>query len=354
MSESTEEKTELPTDKKLEDSLEEGQSFKFKEIIYLFNVIFVISAVYFLNIAEIVQVSLQSLSNMDTLRNYIEIVKVDVALLFTIPIAVSIVSVSLPSLLQTKFVLATKAIKIDFAKLNPVTGFKNLFSTKTLIELIKAIVVHIVGILFCIVSFIFVGKGFFDLVHLQKENMIPILVDSTIIFVCITMFVIFLSTLIFIYFEYQQFIKELKMTKQEVKRENKDQHGSAEIKSRRNEIHRSLVNEKDESDIKRSAVILANPTHLAIGIYFDIHTAPIPFISIKHKGFKALEVFKIAKENNIPVIRNKKLTRAIYKSNDRYTVIINENLIKVLYLLHWLENIDYKLPMYDERDIDVW
>ncbi len=106
--------------------------------------------------------------------------------------------------------------------------------------------------------------------------------------------------------------------------------------------------------MKKSAVILANPTHLAIGVYFDFETAPIPMVSVKHSGKMALEVFKLARKNNIPIIRNKRLTRAIYKSNDRYTLIINENLVKVLYLLHWLGNIEYKNDYYDERDVDVW
>lgn len=354
MSESTEEKSELPTDKKLEDSLEEGQSFKFKEIIYLCNVIFVIVTVYFLNFGDILEYSLNNLSDIDSLKNYMNIVKNDVVLAFVIPIVVSIVSVCLPSLFQTKFVLATKALKLDFSKLNPVTGFKNLFSMKTLIDLIKAIVVHIVGLAFLVLWFLYIGHSLFELTNITKKDIFAVLIDNMVVFVCITMFVIFLSTLPFIYFEHKQYIKDLKMTKQEVKRENKDQHGSPEIKGRRNEIHRSLINDKDENDVKRSAVILANPTHLAIGIYFDIVTAPIPFISIKHKGHKAKEVFRIAEENNIPIIRNRMLTRAIYKSNDRYTVIVNENLIKVLYLLHWLENIDYKIPIYDERDIDIW
>lgn len=354
MSDSSEEKSELPTDKKLKDSLEEGQSFKFKEIIYFFNVVCVISTVYFLNLGDIMEVALVNLSDINALKRYIDIVKGDVVLAFIIPIVVSIVSVSLPSLLQTKFVIATKALKIDFSKLNPVTGLKNLFSAKTIIELFKAIIVHIIGISFLILWFFHLGKQIFLLIYLDKSAIAGVLINNVVLFVCLSMLVIFLATTPFIFFERQQYIKDLKMTKQDVKRENKDQNGSPEIKSRRSEIHRSLLNDKDENDVKRSAVILANPTHLAIGIYFDIVNAPIPFVSVKHKGYKAMEVFKIAKENDIPIIRNKKLTRAIFKKNDRYTLIIDENLIKVLYLLHWLENVDYKVDMYDERDIDVW
>lgn len=354
MSGSTEEKTELPTEKKLKDSLEEGQAFKFKEIIYFFNVICVISTVYFLNFGDIIEVALVNVSDINALKRYIDIVKADVILAFIIPITVSIISVSLPSLIQTKFVIATKALKIDFSKLNPVTGFKNLFSAKTIIELVKAIVVHIIGISFLVLWFLHLGKQLFVLMYLNQHTIASVLIDNIVLFVCITMLVIFISTTPFIYFERNQFIKDLKMTKQDVKRENKDQNGSPEIKGRRNEIHRSLINDKDESDVKRSAVILANPTHLAIGIYFDMENAPIPLVTIKHKGHKAMEVFKIAKENNIPIIRNKALTRSIYKKNDKYTLIVDENLIKVLYLIYWLQNVDYRVDMYDERDIDIW
>ncbi len=354
MSGSSEEKTELPTEKKLEDALEEGQAFKFKEILYFFNVILVISTVYFLNFGDILEVALDNIGNVDNLKRYLDIVKVDVALAFIIPIVVSIVSVALPSLLQTKFVLATKALKLDFSKLNPVTGVKNLFSVKTIIELVKAIIVHIVGISFLAIWFFSFGKVIFELVYLDQYSIATVLLNNVVLFVCFTMLVIFISTLPFIFFEHKQFIEDQKMTKQDVKRENKDQNGSPEIKGRRNEINRSLMNEKDESDIKRSAVILANPTHLAVGIYFDMLNAPIPFISLKHKGYKAMEVFRIAKENDIPIIRNKKLTRAIYKNNNKHTLIIDDNLIKVLYLLHWLQNVEYRMPVYDETDIDVW
>ncbi len=354
MANETEEKTEEPTDKKLQDSAEEGQTYKFKELIYLFNIGAVFLSLYALNILGLIEVALVNLGDIEELKKYIAIAGPDIALAFIIPAVVAIFSLSLPSLMQTKFVMATKALKIDFDKLNPVNGVKNLFSMKTVIELFKAIVVHVVGIAFIVIWFLTLGRVIFEFMYVPQDSLSSALFDFTMIFVLLATLIIFISTTIFIFFEYRQHIKELKMTKQEVKRENKDQNGNPEIKTRRNEIHRSLISDKDEADVKKSSVILANPTHLAIGIYFDLETAPIPFVSVKHKGSQAMEVFRIAKENNIPIIRNKKLTRSVYKSNDRYTLILNENLIKVLYLLHWVQNIDYQLPMYDERDVDVW
>ncbi|MGL4734761.1 MAG: EscU/YscU/HrcU family type III secretion system export apparatus switch protein [Enterovibrio sp.] len=351
---SSEDKTEDPTDKKLRDSAEEGQTYKFKELVYFFNVVLVIFSLYATNLSAVVEVALDSLSDINVLRRYIETAKNEIVLLFIIPVVVSIFSVSLPSLIQTKFVLATKAIKIDFAKLNPVTGFQNLFSMKTVIDACKSVFVHIFGFVFIIVWFYTLGSVLFEFMHVLKEHLGEALFDFTVIFIIIAMLIIFLSTTPFIFFEIRQHINDLKMTKQDVKRENKDQNGNPEIKSKRQEFHRSLLSDKDESDVKRSAVILANPTHLAIGIYFNINTAPIPMVSIKHEDYKALEVLRIAQENKIPIIRNVRLTRSIYKSNDRYTLILNDNLMKVLYLLHWLENIHYSLPVYNEQDVDVW
>lgn len=354
MSESSEDKTEEPTEKKLRDSAEEGQTYKFKEVIYFLNVVLVIVSLYATDLVVLIDAALTGLGNIDTLRKYLETVKGEIALLFIVPVMVSMLSVSIPSLAQTKFVMATKAIKLDFDKINPVNGFKNLFSIKTVIEAIKALFVHIAGAIFIFLWFITFGSIIFEFMFVPKDQISSALFDYTVIFIILAMLIIFIATVPFVFFEIQQHIKDLRMTKQEVKRENKDQNGNPEIKSKRNEIHRSLLSDKDESDVKRSAVILANPTHLAIGVYFNAKTAPIPMVSIKHKDYKALEVMKIAQENNIPIIRNVKLTRAIYKSNDRYTLILNENLMKVLYLLHWLENIHYSLPVYDEQDVDVW
>ena len=113
MSES-DDKTEDPTDKKLRDSAEEGQTYKFKELIYFFNVVLVILSLYATNLVYVIDAALTGLSDMDVLRRYIETVKNEVLLLFIVPISVSILSVSLPSLAQSKFVMATKAIKLDF------------------------------------------------------------------------------------------------------------------------------------------------------------------------------------------------------------------------------------------------
>ncbi|MCP4884803.1 MAG: hypothetical protein GY908_13560 [Flavobacteriales bacterium] len=273
MSGSAEEKTEEPTDKKFKDSAEEGQTFKFKEILYFFNVFFVILTLGAIDIISIVDKSLETIHDMDALQRYIDLVWDQIVLAFVVPIAVAIFSVCLPSLMQTKFVIATKALKIDIAKLNPVQGIKNIFSMKTIIELFKSLVIHFVGCIFIVIWFSLYAPEIFSFIYLTKGDVLSKLYEEVIFFILLAMTLIFVSTLPFSYFEYQQFVKDLKMTKDEVKREQKDQNGNPEIKGKRQEFHRSLLNDSDERDVKRSSVILANPTHLAIGIFFDINTA---------------------------------------------------------------------------------
>lgn len=354
MSETTEEKTEQPTEKKLKDSLEEGQSFKFKELIYVVNFLSVIACLYFINIKSLIDLTLTSDLNLNFLKAYFENAKYEIFLAFFLPIIMSIVSVLISSMFQTKFTLAFKSLKFDVSKLNPISGFKNIFSVKTIIELIKSIVVHIVGVSFVVFYFFSLGPDIFRSIFLKKSEIISYLFDSIVIFAILAMLIIFLFVLPFAYFEYRNFISDLKMTKQEVKREQKEQNGSPEIKGKRMELHRELLSEQDISDIKRSSVILANPTHIAIGVYFNQEHSPIPFVSIKCIENKAKQVFEVAKLNQIPIIRNKDLTRAVYAKNERYSLIIDDSLIKVLYLLHWLENIEYKKEYYDEYDVGVW
>ena len=180
---SEEDKTEEPTEKKLRDSAEEGQTYKFKEIIYLFNVVLVILSLYATDIVFVLEAALVGLEDINVLRRYLDTVKAEVTLLFVIPASVSILSVSLPSLAQSKFVMATKAIKLDFDKLNPVNGFKNLFSMKTVIEAIKAIFVHIFGAFFIFLWFFVVGKIAFEFMHVPKEEIYSQLFDYTVMFI---------------------------------------------------------------------------------------------------------------------------------------------------------------------------
>ncbi|MFV8808506.1 EscU/YscU/HrcU family type III secretion system export apparatus switch protein, partial [Yersinia enterocolitica] len=140
--------------------------------------------------------------------------------------------------------------------------------------------------------------------------------------------------------EYFLFMKDMKMDKEEVKREYKDQEGNPEVKYQRKELHREILSEQLKSDINNSRLIIANPTHIAVGIFFKPNLSPIPLISIRESNQMALAVRAYAEEVGVPVIRNIKLARRIYASHRRYDYVCLKELDAVLRLLFWLEDVE--------------
>ena len=140
--------------------------------------------------------------------------------------------------------------------------------------------------------------------------------------------------------EYFLYIKDLKMDKQEVKRERIDQDGNPLIKSTRRSLHSEILDEQTKLDITNSKVIIANPTHIAIGIYFNADIVPIPFISVLETNQCALSVRRYAKKMGVPVLEDIALARRIYKSHSKYSFISVDELDAVLQILVWLEQVD--------------
>lgn len=140
--------------------------------------------------------------------------------------------------------------------------------------------------------------------------------------------------------EYFLFMKDMKMDKQEVKREYKEQEGNPEVKSKRRERHQEILSEQLKSDVSNSRLMIANPTHIAIGIYFKPNLSPIPLISVRATNQVALAIRRYAQEIGIPVITDKKLARKIYATHRRYDYVSFENLDEILRLLLWLEDVE--------------
>ncbi|EJU0167530.1 EscU/YscU/HrcU family type III secretion system export apparatus switch protein [Escherichia coli] len=105
-----------------------------------------------------------------------------------------------------------------------------------------------------------------------------------------------------------------------------------------------------KSDVSNSRLMISNPTHIAIGIYFKPHLSPIPLISVKVTNEVALGVRKYAKEIGIPIITDKKLARKNYATHRRYDYVSFENIDEILRLLLWLEDVENAgQPVQDEQ-----
>lgn len=336
-------KTEKPTDKKLKDASKKGQILKSRDLTV--SLIMLVGTLYLgyvfdvHHIMSILEYILDHNAKPD-IWDYFKAIGIGWLKTIVPFLLVCMFTTILVSWFQSKMKLATEAIKLKFDSLNPINGLKKVFSLKTLKEFVKAIL-YIV--FFCLAIRVFWGNNKSLLFKTLDGDIISLLSDwgemlFLLVLYCLVSMIIIL---IFDYIaEYFLFMKDMKMDKQEVKREYKEQEGNPEVKSKRRERHQEILSEQLKSDVSNSRLMIANPTHIAIGIYFKPNLSPIPLISVRATNQVALAIRRYAQEIGIPVITDKKLARKIYATHRRYDYVSFENLDEILRLLLWLEDVE--------------
>jgi type III secretion system export apparatus switch protein len=336
------EKTEQPTKKKLRDSAKKGQSYKSRDMIaacILGAGMLYLITMSFSGVAAVFTDFLTRGNNISPAYAGAKILELflQLALPFT---AVCIVATIIPSLLQSKFALAVEAIKIDFDALNPVNGFKKIFSLKTVKEFVKALLYLIV---FCMVCYLFYAEYnniLFSLVYAQPSSIAKIWLEAGAILVLLCLGSFLLIIVIDGFADYYLYIKEQKMEKHEVKQEYKEQEGSPEVKHRRREVHQEILSEQVKGNIRQSDFILANPTHIAIGIYTNPQISPWPFISVLAQNQIALAVIAYAEKVGKPVVRDIPLARRLFKNAQLYSFVLQDDAEPLFRIIEWIKEVE--------------
>ncbi|WP_227726804.1 EscU/YscU/HrcU family type III secretion system export apparatus switch protein [Yersinia proxima] len=337
------EKTEKPTDKKIRDSAKKGQSFKSKDMVAAVVLVagaFAVSGFSSLmGLGSLMQRILLSPTAMgveallDKLYSLFLMAVVPVLLACFLPGAII-------SLLQSRFRLATEAIKIDFSHLNPISGFKKIFSLRSLKELVKAFLYLLVFGASAALFFIFWRQEIFMLYRTTINGMIgqwgSLCITFIIVFLAVALIILLIDTLT----EFFLFMKDLKMEKQEVKKEHKDNDGDPHIKSARRGLHQELLSEEVKADVRDSNFIMANPTHIAMAIYYNTEIAPVPYIMMKTQGTQAKAIIAYAESQGVPVIRDIPLARQIWRNYRKNSFIDEQGLDDVMSIIHWLIRIE--------------
>lgn len=350
------EKTEQPTQKKLKEGSKKGQILKCRDAVVT-SIMFT-GALYLGNIfsfrpiIDLINFFIDHDFNLDVTA----VAKTSFWIAFKIIFSfvfVVITVVCITSWIQSKFALATESIKLNFGAVNPVSGFKRIFSLRTVKEFVKTILYMVV---FSIILFIFwedKKRLFFATVYNDLNALLLIWASLLISFIYYCISFVLLIIVLDLLAEYFIFMKDMKMDKQEVKKEYKDQEGNPEVKSMRKHLHQELLSEQLKSDVSNSRLIIANPTHIAIGIYYKPEFSKIPLISVKESEHIALAVRQFAEKMKIPVITDVKLARKLYTSHNRYDFVSFDDLTKILDLLFWLEEVELaNMPLYEQAEED--
>ncbi|MPM84367.1 Flagellar biosynthetic protein FlhB [bioreactor metagenome] len=230
-----------------------------------------------------------------------------------LPIALPIMIIGVvANVAQTGKVLTAEPLKPKLEKINPISGFKRMFSMKALVDLIKnLIIVSIVGY----VGYSFVKDNYYSIINYSsfKVDAIIIEVSGLIIniFSKVSMVLIAIGIIDYVYQRFQ-FNKDLKMTKQEVKEEFKQQEGDPQIKSKIRQKQRDMAMKRMMHAVPDATVVITNPTHIAIAVKYDEKSGKAPIVVAKGSDNIAIKIKEIAMENKVPIIENKPLARLMF------------------------------------------
>ncbi|ADG82376.1 flagellar biosynthesis protein FlhB [Thermincola potens] len=320
------EKTEKATAKKRQKARQEGQVLKSME----FNSAVVLLAT-FISIKLFFPYMLEQLSgffreiyrmwgSQDFVLNartshqlYFSTIKV--SFMTVLPIAgIAVVSGVAANLLQSGFIFTTKPLKPNISALNPINGIKRMFGVRSLVELVKSLVkVAIVGYI------AYTG-------YKSEFNKFPQLLDMNIrassLFIgrlILNMaFKIAVCLLIFSGFDYWyqwwEYERSLKMTKQEVKEELKQTEGDPKVKAAIRRKQQQMSVARMMQAVPKADVVITNPTHYAVALKYDADTMSAPEVVAKGQDYLAQRIKQVAKEHGVVLVENKPLAQALYNA----------------------------------------
>lgn len=321
------EKTEKATPKKKKDSRKKGQVLKSKEItssaMLLASMLGVkyFGKYIFLSMNEamvfFVKIFFENNSDItDTLEGYkiflymaFYIIKGSMIIVM-INFAVAFIS----NYAQVGNLFTTETLNMKLDRLNPVEGFKKMFSIKALFEFFKSFTkIILVGVM---AYFYIKGKSqiFLKVLELDKFQYSVILADLLIdlgIRLSVLLFVLAIGDYYYQRYEYE---KNLKMSKQEMKNEYKQSEGDPQIKSKIKEKQRQIAMSRMMQDVPKADVIITNPTHYAVAIKYNPDEDDIPYVIAKGQNLIALKIREKATQEKIPIVENKPLARQLYSS----------------------------------------
>lgn len=336
------EKTEEPTAKKLSDARNEGQVAKGKDLTsaVMLLVLFMILRFTVGNMGEgfiecfnknYTQIgdlftSTHGEYNMQYTIALIQSAALDMLKLLIPFFGVGFIIAIVIELAQVKWKPTSKPLQPKLSKFNPINGIKRMFSVRTLVSLIKQIVILVV---IFIVVYNKLKSRMSDIYMLYDIPLISaIMLLGDIIFdigtvICVIYTIIGIADYVF---EKRKFRKDMMMTKQEVKDEWKNTEGNPEVKNKIRQKMSEASRRRMMQAVPEADVVITNPTHFAVALKYEQNKGKAPVVVAKGEDYLAAKIKEAARENNIEIVENKPLARMLY-----YNVELDEEIPPELY-----------------------
>lgn len=259
------------------------------------------------------------------------------ALLTILPLAIVALAGVFADFLQVGALFAPKRIVPQGSRLNPANGFKRVFSSDNLFELLKSLLKTLVlgALLFWIVKHYLP-----DILRLPKAELQAYMgLDRRMLLVlgaCIVVLFAFVSIGDRLFQNYSH-RKRLRMSKSDVKREHKEDQGDPQLRGQRKRLHRQWSSQDARQAARNATALIVNPTHIAIAILYDPAQTAVPTVTAKGEGHLARLMRREAEDAGVPVIRNVPLARSLNFCAEEDDFIPEEFFDAVAEVLAWAE-----------------
>ena len=324
------EKTEPATQKKLDDARKEGQVAKSKEIV---NAAFLVGVFYMLQftIGTIGEGLIDTFNeNYSIIPNYVNRESMTIStttkvfenamwdiLLICAPILLVTVFIAFfGDFVQVRWRPTAKPITPKFNRISPVSGFKRIFSVQSLINLLKSMAIVAICLYIIYGEIVDNFNGIVNIYEISLEAALVFAGEMVFgVATKISLLYLIIGVIDLIY-QRRKFNEDMKMTKQEVKDEFKNTEGNPTIKQQQRRRMREASQRRMMQKLPEADVVITNPTHFAVAIKYDLSIADAPVVLAKGEDYLAMKIKEIARENDVEIVENKPLARALYASVD--------------------------------------
>jgi flagellar biosynthetic protein FlhB len=317
-------KSEQPTPKRMNEARKKGQVFKSRDFIQ--SLLFITAAAvlaaggptYFTELSDLMKQFFQPDMMRGDMPMNAMLSRMGFAwskfLVLSAPLLGALVVAAVAAnFVQVKALFAAEIIKPKFEKLNPLAGFKNIFfSSRTYIELVKNLIKF--GVIFWVLYSSIKGS-MRDIIPIasmrldQTASLAGSLISSLLYKVGVVFLILGGADYMI---QKKLHMKNMMMSKEEVKQEYKEQEGDPHVKHMRKHLFEQLMHESVAHNVPKATAVIANPTHLAIALRYDEAAMQAPTVTAKGQDSMALKIINIAKEHKVPVVRNIGLAHTLF------------------------------------------
>lgn len=229
-----------------------------------------------------------------------------------LPLIILFVAAFLGPFLQIGPLFAPEIIKMDMSKISIIKGWSRLFSMRAIVEFVKGLLkIGIVGLVAVLLLYPYMA-GLEHMVGMQIPTMMDEMKTLVIRMLVGTLFAFLVIAAIDLVYQRMEYMKKMRMSKQELKDEYRQSEGDPMIKAKLRQLRADKARQRMMQNVPKADVVITNPTHFAIALQYDPDTMDAPLCVAKGMDNIALKIREIAKENNVSIVENKPLARALY------------------------------------------